>query len=52
MDMTNEQWQRIAEYIPKPKALPASWAAGQILQHCMNTIPESVMPTGTRHDRY
>ena len=22
MDLTNEQWQRIAEYIPKPKALP------------------------------
>jgi transposase len=22
MDITNEQWQRIAEYIPKPKALP------------------------------
>jgi transposase len=22
MDLTNEQWQRIAEYIPKPKAEP------------------------------
>jgi transposase len=22
MDITNEQWQRIAEFIPKPKALP------------------------------
>jgi transposase len=22
MDITNEQWQRIAEYIPKPKAKP------------------------------
>ncbi len=22
MDITNEQWQRIAEYIPKPKAQP------------------------------
>jgi transposase len=24
MDLTNEQWQRIAEYIPKPKAKPGT----------------------------
>jgi transposase len=24
MDLTNEQWQRIAEYLPKPKAQPGT----------------------------
>jgi transposase len=24
MELTNEQWQRIAEYLPKPKALPGT----------------------------
>ena len=24
MDLTNEQWQRIAEFFPKPKALPGT----------------------------
>ena len=32
MGLTNEQWQRIAEYIPKPKALPGK--PGQPPQDC------------------
>jgi transposase len=24
MDLTNEQWKRIAEYLPKPKARPGT----------------------------
>jgi len=32
MDLTNEQWQRIAEYIPNPKAL--SGKPGRPPQDC------------------
>ncbi|MHC4374513.1 MAG: transposase, partial [Planctomycetota bacterium] len=32
MDLTHEQWQRIAEYIPKPKAQPGK--SGRPPQDC------------------
>ena len=66
MDLTNEQWQRIAEYIPKPKALPGK--SGRPPQDCRavlngilwilrtgapwGDLPERYPPKSTCHRRF
>jgi transposase len=65
MDLTNEQWQRIAEYFPKPKAQPGtSGRPPQDLRSVLNGIlwilrtgapwadlPERYPPKSTCHRR-
>jgi len=66
MDLTNEQWQRIAEFIPKPKAQPGkSGRPPQNLRAVLNGIlwilrtgapwadlPERYPPKSTCHRRF
>jgi transposase len=66
MDITNEQWQRIAEYIPKPKAQPGkSGRPPQDVREVLNGIlwilrtgaqwsdmPERYPPKSTCHRRF
>ena len=66
MDLTNEQWQRIAEFIPKPKAEPGkSGRPPQDLRAVLNGIlwvlrtgapwvdlPERYPPKSTCHRRF
>ncbi|MHC5093952.1 MAG: transposase, partial [Planctomycetota bacterium] len=66
MDLTHEQWQRIAEYIPKPKAQPGK--SGRPPQDCRavlngilwilrtgapwGDLPERYPPKSTCHRRF
>jgi transposase len=66
MDLTTEQWQRIAEYIPKPKAQPGK--SGRPPQDCRSVLngilwilrtgapwvdlPERYPPKSTCHRRF
>ncbi len=66
MDLTNEQWKRIAEYIPKPKAMPGTpGRPPQNLRAIMSGIlwilrtgapwkdlPERYPPKSTCHRRF
>ena len=46
MDLTNEQWQRIAEYIPKPKAQPGK--SGRPPQDCRAVLNGILWASGAK----